>query len=269
MCPQPPKPHESRLTEQNYAIIKLIDESYDGDICFTGGEPTVLGNQLLELIKYTADSVPKASIAILTNAKALSEIEFVRNLALLRIKKLLLCVSLHADIDTLHDLIVGLKGSFRKTQLGLYNLARFGIPTEIRVVVSKQNFRRLPQLSEYIYRNYAFACHVTFMGLEMCGLAKNNAEQVWIDPYEYRELLDKAIHSLHQRGMNVSCYNHQLCVMMPKTQSFARKSISSWKNIYISTCDNCSVKSECCGFFSTSESFLSKHIQPLTRGTHK
>jgi len=264
MCPQPPKAHQESLIKHNYQIIKLIDDNYSGDICFTGGEPTILNNDFLNLVKCTNKKLPSSHISILTNAKRFKNIELARNLALLGIKKLLVCVSFHADVDTIHDKIVGSNGSFRKTQIGLYNLAKFHLPVEIRVVVSKINYTRLEQIAEYIYRNFPFVCHVTFMALEMTGFAKDNYSEVWVDPYDYRDILDKAIHKLHQRKINVSVYNHQLCVLDQKTRPFARRSISAWKNAYMPICEKCNEIKNCCGFFTTSQEIISKNILPIS-----
>ena len=55
------------------------------------------------------------------------------------------------------------------------------------------------------------------------------------------------------RGMNVSIYNHQLCLLRRPLWRFARKSISDFKNIYLETCQECAVLEECGGLFKSSE----------------
>lgn len=50
--------------------------------------------------------------------------------------------------------------------------------------------------------------------------------------------------------MNVSVYNHQLCLVNDDVLSYYRKSISDWKNEYVLECEGCARKSQCGDFFS-------------------
>ena len=100
-------------------------------------------------------------------------------------------IPLYSDIDVKHDYVVQAKGAFDETILGLYNLARCEVPIEIRVVVHKQTYRRLPQLAEFIYRNLPFASHVALMGMEMFGYVHLNLDTLWIDPFDYQRELKK------------------------------------------------------------------------------
>ncbi len=72
---------------------------------------------------------------------------------------------------------------------------------------------------EYIYRNLSFVEHVALMGLEYVGYTPRNIDELWIDPFDYQDELEKAVRYLSMRGMAVSLYNHQLCVLRP---SFGR-----------------------------------------------
>lgn len=263
MCPQPPEPHSSHHMEIAYAVLHLIDSGYSGEVCLTGGEPTLLREHFLQFLAKCSQKVPKASIVLLTNGKQYADFGFAKEVAQIGLNRLMHCVSLHADVDELHDRIVGSSGSFVKTQRGLHNLARLRQRIEIRCVVSRLNADRLPQIAWHIYRNYPFVDHVTFMALEMTGLAIHNQVDVWIDPFDYQEGLEEAVRCLHRAHMRVSVYNHPLCLVSSWTRSFARQSISAWKNVYLTRCERCPAQVSCCGFFSTSEGRLSKHIQPL------
>jgi len=64
--------------------------------------------------------------------------------------------------------------------------------------------------------------------------------------------------------MNVSIYNHQLCVLDRQLWPFARQSISDWKNEYIAECDGCAVRHRCGGFFSSGTAMHSAHIRALS-----
>lgn len=142
---------------------------------------------------------------------------------------LMVGVPLYSDIDQRHDYIVQAEGAFDETLLGLQHLALCGVPIEIRVVIHKETFRRLPHLARFIYRNLTFAAHVAFMGLEMIGFARANASELWIDPADYGCELEEAVLDLATTGLSVSIYNHQLCTLPTVLWPFCRQSISDWK----------------------------------------
>jgi hypothetical protein len=101
------------------------------------------------------------------------------------------------------------------------------------------------------------------MGLELMGYTKTNLKELWIDPVEYQPQLEAAVDSLAWAGMNVSIYNHQLCVIPRRLWPYARKSISDFKNIYLDECQECSVLDQCGGLFKSAERIHSAHIAPV------
>jgi hypothetical protein len=141
-------------------------------------------------------------------------------------------------------------------------LAEAGTRIELRVVLHQQTYRRLPQLAEFIFRNFPFVAHVALMGLEMFGYTHLNLPKLWIDPVDYQAELRAATLALAERGMRVSIYNHQLCTLPVELWPFARQSISDWKNIFLEACGGCPVKNGCSGFFHSATKRHSAHIRP-------
>jgi len=117
-------------------------------------------------------------------------------------------------------------------------------------VIHRDNAARLPALARFVYRNLTFASHVAFMGLEVVGLAKANSGALWMDPLDYLAELEAAVLALSRRGMSVSIYNHQLCVMPLSLWNYSRRSISDWKVEYAPECAECAARAECGGFFA-------------------
>jgi len=262
MCPQPPKAHDKTLTERSKRILNLVKIEKNQTICLTGGEPTLLKEDFFDILGVINKKHPKSIVMMLTNGKSFANFEFTKRFVSLKPKNFLTCVSMHSDVDEIHDQIVGVKDSFYKTVMGLQNLARFREKIEIRVVVNRINAHRLESIATFIQRNFPFINHCTFMGMEIIGLARDNYETVWIDPYEYQEDISRAVKVLSRADMNVSIYNVPLCLTEKKSWNFARKSISGWKNDYLPICEGCSVKSKCCGIFTTSGLHQSPHIIP-------
>ena len=264
MCSQPPKDRDDtdHFLAINLELLRLIapGPEYLG---ITGGEPTLLGAKLLTLLTRLKDDCPDTRVHMLTNGRLFAWPAFTRSFCEVHNPNLVLGIPLYADDPIIHDYVVQAKHAFDQTVLGLHQLARWGQPIEIRVVLHKISVPRLPQLAEYIYRNLPFVTHVALMGLEPTGYTPRNKEKLWIDPTEYQGELEQAVETLSVRGMNVSLYNLPFCLLRPSLWKFARKSISDWKNVFFQECERCGVLEQCGGLFQSAERLHSPHIKAL------
>ena len=161
-------------------------------------------------------------------------------------------VPLHSDYENDHDYIAGAKGAYKDTMYGLYNLYNCGIDIELRIVINKQNYKRLPQISEFIFKNLPFVSWVAFMAMEDTGYCFKNRDLIWAEPHEYANELEKAVVNLSDWDVDVSIYNIPLCLLNDCIKPFAQQSISDWKTSFLTICESCLSKSQCCGLFATS-----------------
>lgn len=262
MCSQPPKDKDDaeQFTDINLELIRLMPSTVNF-LTITGGEPTLLRNRLFRILRALRETLPNTDVHMLTNGRLFAWPTFTRDFVDAIHPRLVLGIPLYSDSSTSHDYIVQAKQAFDQTVVGLHQLARHNVPVEIRVVLHRLSIPRLPQLAEYIYRNFPFVVHVALMGLEPTGYTPRNKEILWIDPVEYQDKLEDAVEILATRGMNVSIYNSQLCLLRPSLWKFARKSISDWKNIYLQECQECKVLEQCGGLFQSAEKMHSPHIR--------
>ena len=259
MCSQPPKDiDDSYILTDIKKAIPLIPKSTQ-EIGFTGGEPTLYGDRFLELLQLTKNYLPDTSIHILSNGRSFANWEFSQKYSSINHHDMMVGIPIYSDDPTLHDYIVQAKGAFDETILGVLNLKRLNQKVEIRVVLHKQSIKRLIELSEFITRNLLFVDHVALMGLEMMGFTRANLDELWIDQSEYKDTLSRSVAILAKSGMNVSVYNHQLCLINSDVLPYYRKSISDWKNEYAEECNGCSKRDECGGFFSSGIKFGYSH----------
>lgn len=263
MCSQPPKEADDLHLPAIYLkAIPLMDPSTP-ELGITGGEPTLLGPLLLDLIRECKQCLPQTALHMLSNGRLFHYLSLCRELAEVDHPDLVVGIPLYSDIASTHDFVVQAHGAFDQTIRGIMNLERCGQRVELRVVLHRQTIDRLPSLARFIARNLPFVEHVALMGLEMMGYVRMNMDALWIDPVDYQPLLSEAVRTLAQHRMTVSIYNHQLCTLNEDLWLYARKSISDWKNEYLDICESCSVRGECGGFFSSSKIRHSAHIQPI------
>jgi His-Xaa-Ser system radical SAM maturase HxsC len=264
MCSQPPRQvNDFDKIHEHLRLIDLIDPG-TVELGITGGEPTLFKDDFLRLIEYCKEKLPDTVLHVLTNGRMFFYREFAKKLGEINYPDIMLGIPLYSDVDSEHDYVVQARGAFEETVLGIQNLGRYGVPVEIRIVIHKQTCGRLPQLAEFIARNFPFSAHVALMGMEMFGFVHRNFEELWVDPCDYQSQLKEATEILYLAGLNTSIYNHQLCVLDRSLWPFARRSISDWKNIYLEECRECSLRERCGGLFQSAAKKHSAHIKPFT-----
>jgi His-Xaa-Ser system radical SAM maturase HxsC len=264
MCSQPPRDQDDfYIVEELLAAIPLMAKE-SIEIGITGGEPTLLGDDLFRLLSAARDCLPRTSVHVLSNGRRFQYLGLAAQLADVRHHDLMIGIPLYADVAETHDYVVQADGAFDETIRGLLNLARYGQRIELRVVIHKETVERLPQLATFVVRNLPFVEQVALMGLEVAGYARPNLEALWVDPADYHPELTAAVRTLDRARLRVSIYNHQLCVLPPDLWPFARSSISDWKREYYPECDGCAVRGGCGGFFTSSRLRRSAHIHAVS-----
>lgn len=261
MCPQPPIAKEKDKTPFNLKLISLIDK-HTMEVGITGGEPTLIGDKLFDLIRQIQKYQPKAGISLLSNGVKFADRSYAMKLAMCKYHDIQIDVPIFSDIAEIHNRIVG-ANTFYKTVQGLYNLALFHLRIGLRIVVHKLTYQRLPQLADYIYHNFPFVSQVAFMQMETTGKADANLDELWIDPYDYNEELKQAVLLLSNRGICTRIYNAQLCVLPIEIRDYAVCSISDWKDSYLPECKECLLRNQCGGLFESNQKHHSKYIKPI------
>ncbi len=263
MCSQPPKRVDDHwLLREAFEVVRLLPADTEA-IGFTGGEPTIYGDRLFELLRVCRNLTPDAAVHVLSNGRRFHDLDFALGWATVDNPNMMVGIPLYGSEPTLHDYVVQSKGAFNETVRGILNLARLDQRIEIRVVIHRQTAPELVAIAEFIARNLPFVDQVALMGLEMIGLARANVEDVWIDPLDYRDQLTEAVMLLQRRRIKTMVYNHQLCLIDKRIWPFAVRSISDWKNEYHQECMACDVRDQCGGFFFAAKNRMSDHIRAI------
>lgn len=254
MCCQPPIKEDDieYLYQRNIQLLHSAPKELKV-LGITGGEPTLLGEKLVDLLAETRKCLPNTTIQLLSNGRGFKDSEYTHRVVLAAGDEFFVGIPLHSDYYKDHDIIAGCKHAYEETMIGLYNLASEGVEIELRVVVNAMNYKRLPQMSDFIFKNLPFVSWVAFMGMERIGHSVKNGSLIWIEPLDYASYLKEAIEILNSWGMAVAVYNIPLCLLPKECWPYAKRSISDWKIKYSETvCQDCYMKERCCGLFSTS-----------------
>lgn len=254
MCCQPPT-IENDIEELYYRNIRIIDESPDDIqvIGLSGGEPLLLGERLFDLIDIIRSKFPTSHIHLLSNGRLFKNPSIANKLKDHAGDSLIVGIPIHSDYEKDHDIIAGVKGAYSDTMRGLYELAACDIEIELRIVINAINYKRLNQMSDFIFKNLPFVSWTAFMGMEMTGCAIDNYSTIWVEPESYAKYLEEAVLNLSSWNMESVIYNIPLCLLSEALHQYAVRSISDWKVMYADVCNRCSKKQECCGLFATSK----------------
>ncbi|MFQ2792610.1 His-Xaa-Ser system radical SAM maturase HxsC [Aeromonas caviae] len=268
MCPQPPRPLlDLDVVEHLLRIVELIDPASNPfSIGITGGEPTMIKDGLIVIIKAIRLKFPNTRIELLTNGRFLSYQQYTYELSAAAGKNTLVCIPLFGHVSSIHDYIVQAQGGFDQALDGIIECHRNGLNVEIRIVLHRLTIENLLELSEFIVRNLMFVSHVAFMGMESQGFAKKNWDLLYIDPLDYQDVLLKSVKLLEFSGVHASLYNLPHCVVPSSIRNYCRASISDFKNIFLDTCSDCIKRNECAGLFASNinKYRISEKIAPIT-----
>lgn len=265
MCPQPAFcPDVDGVDLRRISrTIEMINKSTEF-LMLSGGEPTLLKENLVEILSLCNRHLPSTRIAILTNGRLLSYSSFVDHLCSVAHKKIAFCVPIHSYQEVSHDRITQVPGSFRQTTRGISNLLNKGSEVEIRVVVQQANYDDLPRVSKYIADNLHGVAKVVFMAMEASGRAAKNCDKIWVPFNEINCCLEEAIVALLSKGIDVAIYNFPLCKISKPFRSLCADSISDYKVRFLNECDNCGKKARCGGVFAASLRLLqSEGVSPI------
>lgn len=212
MCSQPPKDINDipSIRKIHNALIPQIPNE-TSVLGITGGEPTILGEYFIELLNNLKFHLPNTEVHILTNGRNFAYSNYVKKVSEIdTLNRFLFAVPLYSDFYQIHDYVVQSRNAYYQTVKGIQNLGRFGVRTEIRIVLHKIVLPRLKELCEFIFMNFPFVEHVAFMGMEVTGFARGNMDKLWVDPVEYQEVLSESIHYISSKNISASIYNLSL-----------------------------------------------------------
>jgi len=128
-----------------------LDEILTGNtdragVVFTGGEPT-LHPDIIWLIAR-ARQLGYQSVQVQTNGRMFAYRRFCREVVEAGVTEV--SPALHGHRDELHDYLTTVAGSFEQTVAGIRNLKELGIPVVTNTVITRSNFRHLPEIARLL-----------------------------------------------------------------------------------------------------------------------
>jgi molybdenum cofactor biosynthesis enzyme MoaA len=132
----------NKTTHELKKYIKDSAKMYHG-VVFTGGEATIR-KDIFELVSFAKKS-GYSLIQIQTNGRRFAYKEFC--IKMIEAGANEFAVAIHGHKPVLHDYLTASKGSFEQTLQGIKNLISLHQKVLTNTVITKSNFRHLPEIS--------------------------------------------------------------------------------------------------------------------------
>ncbi len=246
MCSQPPKKHHTDMFDYFFEAVCLAPRNMT--IGLSGGEPFLHKQRLFEFIHRAQTTRPDISFHILTNGQHF-DFGDLGTMHKLDLSSILWGIPIYSADADLHDRIVVKDGAFDILQENLAFLGAAGASIELRTVVLKSNAGGLQKLADHITTHQSFANVWAIMQLENIGYGRMNWTREFYDNSISFEPIAQALDLAAARGTMTSLYNFPLCTVPSEYRHHCVASISDWKQKFLSTCEKCTLRSECGGFF--------------------
>lgn len=272
MCPASENERKQR-SGVSIETIKEVIHYMPKDLWYftiTGGEPTLIGeDEFLDVLKCTKYELPYTKIQLLTNGRTLGDRDFLKKFLEVKPSNMKLAIPIHGSTADKHDYITQAQNSFSQTIRAISNLLSAKVEIEIRIVVSKLNCEDVYNIAKLIVDMFPSVSVVNFVGLEMRGNCAANANDVLISYEDAFKYSKEAIKLLIRNGIDVGLYNFPYCMIEEEFWPIAKKSISAYKSVFYSTCDNCALRNECCGIFKATMDFYKPKVYPIASGDNQ
>ncbi|MCD6371393.1 MAG: radical SAM protein [Candidatus Aenigmarchaeota archaeon] len=227
------------------SILEKIDENNDY-LGLSGGEPTIRKDffKILELIK---EKKPELFVFLVSNGRMFKYKWFVKKLKEVKPKYFKVAVALYGPNKELHDFITRVKGSFEQALIGIKNLTEAGIDVEVRTVISRLNYKFLPEISTLIVREFPSVERVVYLNMKYTGNAFLNRRLLLVRIKDVVPFALKAVDILKENNINIRLYHFPLC-LLPKDYWEIAKGMTKqelYEFAFAKVCMDCDLVEEC------------------------
>lgn len=256
--------------------LKRISELNLDNVTLSGGEPTV-SPYFFEVVKYLQDK--KITVNLLSNGELLADETFLSKfLDSVKTEYFSLTTTLHSSIEKEHEFQNGTPGSFERSICGIKNLIKNGYRVQVKHCITKANYKETKDFMQFIISEFPQAHAYEFYGVDLCGITKKEAKDVFVLPSEEKAYIDDAIKLYETKRDKTkalfSISNVPFCGLSVEYWKYA----VSWTNdgyvdikdannkLYLDSgpcsknCDKCYFKRSCPGLYNTSFQYFGDDI---------
>lgn len=169
MCPDSDEVRNIRFNPDIQKLLKQVECIPDDTkhLTITGGEPGLLKENLVTLLKKCKECLNDTEFLLLSNGKVFADNVYSNMIAEVAPEYFRVAIPIYSDNEKIHDEITRTYKSFKQAVLGIRNLLNDNVDIEIRIVVLKKNYKQLEKIAKFIIREFPEIKMVNIMALEM------------------------------------------------------------------------------------------------------
>ncbi len=277
---------KKNLSLSTYKIIAFLDAlNATGEmkkikfVEISGGEPT-LRKDLFYILEYIRSIRSEMCFGMLSNGRCFVNLELTEHLSKFNLDWVY--VPLHGHTSKLHDMQTQTKGSFEETLRGVHNLFDYGINTSLKTVISSFNYKKLPDIIEFVANEFEDCKIFTIGGIDIYGAAVKNKEWVVVPFSEAIPFIQAGMDIAKKYGMIVDAYTIPPCLFEKKYRENIRPQHKdllvlkapdmelrniSYQYGTSKRCCGCQIETNCSGAWFSYFKFIGDHeLTPITKG---
>lgn len=129
-------------------------------------------------------------------------------------------IPIHSDNANEHDFQTQVKGSFNETVEGIKNLFEYGLPVAIKTIVTRLNYKKLPDIVRFCAESFPESTHFGIDALDILGSADRNKGLLSVKLKESVPYIEKAIDVAVELGIRPSVLFVPLCVVKEEYRKY-------------------------------------------------
>lgn len=260
-CSQPPNDLNDTQLYLN-ATISLLNFNTSSVVGLSGGEPTNNDEAFITMLSTLNSFNNTTPLHILSNGRRFREKKFSKAICdLVGSRAVTWGIPLYGHRSSIHDCLVQAENAFNETIRGLSNLVEGGQEIELRIVPVKQNVNYVSKIVQFVLESFPYIKTISIMNMEPKGWARKNYADLFVSVDNQNSSLLESVELCDRYDVSVQLFNYPLCLLDTELRNRAVKSISDWKNYYLEECDNCSMQSNCGGFFTSANGKFIEEIK--------
>ncbi len=173
--------HETLMKTLKYLKGKSIG------VQLTGGEPMV-HEDFFDILRFSIENFDTTitTTGTLINSSNVNEFKRIKNIQL----------SLYSHMESKHDLVTTIPGSFKKTVNAINVLSKARIPVTIATILTKENINQMEDIIEFSYKNGASG--IRFGSFVPCGRGVSLRDS-WVLPEGDKDNIKDELKRLSQK----------------------------------------------------------------------
>ncbi|MFW6383222.1 MAG: radical SAM protein [Nanoarchaeota archaeon] len=248
--------NEKTYTKNFEEIQEILKKNKEmaNKIIFTGGEITIRKDffEIIDTVKQN-----NYTLYIESNGRMFASKRFSQKSANIGPDKII--IYLYGQTRTQHDYITGVPGSFRQTMKGIKNLIFLRANVATNIVITKSNYRDMPNILRLCQGLGIRSHHITFK--EPIGTLKDNFDSVVPRMLSLTPFLNEILRS-KKNYSKIYFHNIPFCVFKPNGNSLANKMAqdieidentilqeNSQEKIKLPECTKCKYFNACAGIW--------------------